>query len=91
MSRHVVAAVPITHYACGLLAALSLVGFIAYGAAAHAYLDPERSLDDRLTTLFTPNRRATDFVGRGWEYQKLQWVAGICFVIFVICFGVSGG
>lgn len=80
----------IIHYGSGLIAAASLVGFIAYGGVAHECLDPNRSLDDRLTTSFTPNRRATDFVGRGWEYQKLQWVAGVLLVMSVICFFASG-
>ena len=80
----------VVHYSFAVLACICAIGFIGFAAAAQQYLDPGRSLDEKLTTWFTPNRRATDFIEPGWRYQKLQWLAGVLAVVAAILFGITG-
>jgi hypothetical protein len=78
------------HYGFAVIAGACVIAFVGFGAAAYQFLDPDRSLDDRLTTRFTPNRRASDFTGNGWRYQKLQWLSVGLFVISFLLFGLTG-
>lgn len=80
----------IMHYGFGAAACASVIGFIGFGGAAHQFLDPDRSLDDKLTTMLTPSRRARDFIAPGWRYQKLQWLSAAAFFLSAILFGVTG-
>lgn len=80
----------IVHFALGIVAGLFAVAFIGFGAAAHQFLDPDRSFDDTLTTLLTPSRRPSDFVGPGWRYQKLQWLSAILAIVAIFLFGLAG-
>ena len=77
------------HYAFGALAAGCVLAFILLGAALPQYLDPDRSLDDRLTTFFTPSRRRADFLAPGWRLQKLQWLSMALAVAFMILWAVT--
>jgi hypothetical protein len=77
------------HYAFGGLAAACGLVFMAIGLALPQYLDPDRSLDDKLTTFFTPSRRRTDFVGAGWRLQKLQWLTVPLAVIFLLLWAAT--
>jgi hypothetical protein len=77
------------HYGFAGLAAACVVAFILLGAALPQYLDPDRSLDDKLTTFFTPSRRRTDFVEPGWRLQKLQWLSVGLAVVFMVLWAAT--
>lgn len=79
----------VIHYAFGALAGLTVLAALLCGAIATQLLDPERSIGDKLTTWLTPNRRKQDFVGSGWRYQKLQWLALAVTFVFLFLFGIS--
>jgi hypothetical protein len=76
-------------YGFAALAALCFLAFILLGAALPQYLDPARSMDDKLTTFFTPSRRRTDFVDPGWRLQKLQWLCMALAVLFFLIWAIT--
>ena len=78
------------HYLFAALAAACVLAFAGLGFALDQFLDPNRPLDEKLTTWFTPNRRPSDFVGSGWRLQKLQWLSGALFAIFIFLWGFTG-
>jgi hypothetical protein len=77
----------ILHHTFGVLAAACALAFIGLGAALEQYFDPDRSLDDKLTNWFTPNRRRRDFIGPGWRLQKLQWLSLVLLPVFLALWG----
>jgi hypothetical protein len=77
------------HYGFAALAAVCFLAFILLGAALPQFLDPDRSLDDKLTTFFTPSRKRTDYVGRGWRLQKLQWLSMGLAVFFMLLWAAT--
>ena len=77
------------HYLAAALAVLSVVFLIWCSGAAADALDPDRSLDDQLTTTFTPSRRKSDFVGDGWRMYKLHWVALAVFIAMMFLWGIT--
>ncbi|MDB4883278.1 MAG: hypothetical protein JWL95_2044 [Gemmatimonadetes bacterium] len=79
----------ILHYAMAGVGTACILAFVWFGQNAAAQLDPARTRSDKLTTLFTPNRRASDFIGTGWQSQKRQWAAAALFVLVMILFGIT--
>lgn len=78
------------HIGSLVVAVAAACAFILLGAAAQHHLAPNRPLGDRLTTLLTPNRSARDFVGSGWRYWKLRWLAMLLFLVAIFLFGLTG-
>jgi len=78
------------HYSFAVLAALCALAFVGLGAALLQFFNPNQSLDDKLTSRFTANRRRSDFVGPGWRLQKLQWLSLALCAVFLILWGATG-
>ena len=81
----------VVHYLFGVLATAAGLAFVGIGAALPQFVNADRSLDDKLTTLLTPSRRASDFIGLGWRLQQLQWLSAPLCILFAALFLVTGG
>ena len=80
----------VIHYVAGAVAVGAVLAFILLGATSAQMLDPNRSLPDKLVTWFTASARRSDFVGDGWRYRKLQWLAGAVLIVAVVLWGATG-
>jgi hypothetical protein len=78
------------HYVGLVVGLAGALAFVGLRIAAHQYLDPDRSWDDRLTTFFFPaSARASDFLPPGWQLVKRSWFALLVAVVGGILWGVT--
>lgn len=76
----------VVHWLFGGVAVLSAMLFVTFALAALGLINPNLKSPQQMAAISFPwSSRRSDYVGRGWQYRKAQWVClAICLLATIV-------